>query len=145
MKKIGVAILITCSFLSMQCEDDIIVDDFDNPCDDMVIVDANAYQSVKSDSFQFTNVEIDGDCLIVSIAASGCSGENWSMTMIDSGAIAESSPEQRFLKFEFLNPELCLAVVGQEVSFNLTDLQIDGSNEIILNLEGWDNALTYSY
>lgn len=145
MKKIAIAIVIMCSLMSIQCEDDILGDDFENPCDDIVIVDGRAFDNVESDDFQFTNVEIDGDCLVVSVAASGCSGENWSMTLIDSGAVAESSPEQRSLKFEFLNPELCLAVLGQEVSFNLKDLQIDGSNEIILNLEGWDNALTYSY
>ncbi|GGD13774.1 hypothetical protein GCM10011368_14690 [Hyunsoonleella pacifica] len=130
--------------MSTQCDDDI-VDDIDNLCDDIVVIDNTAYDTIQSDSFQFTDVSIDGDCLSISIGASGCDGNSWSFALVDSGAVAESSPEQRFLKFEFLNAEVCTAFFERTISFNLEPLQISGSNEIILNLDGWETSVNYSY
>lgn len=144
MKKISFLVFVMCCFLSTQCDDDI-VDDIDNLCDDIVVIDNVAYDTIQSDSFQFTDVTINGDCLSITIGASGCDGNSWSFVLVDSGAVAESSPEQRFLKFEFLNTELCAAFFERTISFNLEPLRISGSNEIILNLDGWEAPLNYSY
>ncbi|WP_203257727.1 hypothetical protein [Hyunsoonleella ulvae] len=144
MKKISFLILVMCCFLSTQCEDDIVLD-IDNTCDDVVVVDDIAFDNIQSDSFQFVDVVIEGDCLHVTIGASGCDGNSWSYGLVDSGAVAESSPEQRFLKLEFLNPEVCTAFFERTISFNIASLQINGSNEIILNLNGWEPPLNYSY
>nr|WP_321243966.1 hypothetical protein [uncultured Psychroserpens sp.] len=115
------------------------------PCDQTVVVDAGFYESAESDVYELNSVQITGNCLSLSISASGCDGNSWSMVMVDSGDIAESSPEQRFLKFVLTNEEACLAFVPQERSFDLTPIKVDGSNEIILNIEGFPEALTYTY
>lgn len=145
MKRIGFLIVITLCFINMQCDEDDGVVGFDDSCDEQVIVDKDLYDSIVSDDFQVSNVEIVDDCLNIQVSASGCSGDTWEYKLVDSGAIAESSPEQRFLKFQLINKEICLAFVGQNVSFNLEALQIEGSNTIILNIEGFDEAVTYSY
>lgn len=145
MKRIGFLIVVTLCFLSTQCDEDEIVDDFDNLCDAIVVVDKDLYDGIVSDDFQVTNAEIIGDCLNIQVSASGCSGDTWEYKLVDSGAVAESLPEQRFLKFQLINREDCLAFVGQDVSFNIEALQVEGSNTIILNIEGVDEALTYSY
>ena len=145
MKRIGFLIVVTFCFLSTQCDEDEIGVGFDNACDDVVIVDDIAYGNVESDAFMFGDVQISGDCLSISIGASGCDGDTWGYALIDSGAVAESLPEQRFLKFEFKNNEDCTAAIGRTVSFSLEPLQINGSDTVILNLDNWQTPITYSY
>ncbi|GAB1857326.1 hypothetical protein MHTCC0001_21620 [Flavobacteriaceae bacterium MHTCC 0001] len=79
------------------------------------------------------------------VGASGCDGSTWTFKLVDSGSVAESLPVQRLLKLEFKNQEDCSAVFKRRLSFNLEPLQIKGNNTIILNLDGWDNTVTYSY
>ena len=51
---------------------------FDNDtCKKKVLIDEKMFGQNSPDVFNITNGEIQGDCLIVSIRASGCSGTNW--------------------------------------------------------------------
>ncbi|WP_204346784.1 hypothetical protein [Psychroserpens algicola] len=129
-------------FMNTQCDDD---DEVQEPCGQMVVVDSGFYDSAESGFYDLISAEIEDNCLNINISASGCDGSTWSMVLVDSGAVAESSPEQRFLKFVFTNQEVCLAVFTQERSFDLSTLQIDGSHEIILNIEDFPEPLTYTY
>ena len=81
----------------------------------------------------------------INLSASGCDGNNWEYKLVDSGNIAESSPEQRYLKFKLINNEVCLAVFDRIVTFKLEPIRVEGSNEIVLNIEGYQEPLTYSY
>ncbi|MDG5492759.1 hypothetical protein [Psychroserpens sp. SPM9] len=129
--------------MNTQCDED------DGPveffCDQIVVVDNGFYESAETDTYTPVNAIMDGGCLTVLISASGCDGSTWSMVLVDSGAVAESSPEQRFLKLAFTNNEACLAVFSQERTFDVRPLQVEGSNEIILNIEGFPEPVTYSY
>lgn len=100
---------------------------------------------MESDSFSIENAEIIDDCLSLRIGASGCDGSSWHFDLVDSGAVVESFPEQRFLKLQLINNEACLAVIGRTVSFNLSSLQIEGSHEIILQIEGFGASIAYNY
>jgi hypothetical protein len=130
-------------FLNTQCEDDIVV--YDSICDYLITVSATKYNNLESDDFIFVNAEIDEDCLVISIGASGCDGASWEFELLDSGAVAESLPEQRYLKLKLLNNEDCLAYFERAVSFDLNPIQIRGSNKIILHIDGLDESLEYSY
>ena len=129
-------------FMNTQCDDDEIQD---SPCDQMVVVDSGFFNSAVSSEFNFQNAEITNNCLKVTVSSSGCDGSSWSMVLVDSGSVAESLPEQRFLKFVFTNNETCLAAITQERSFDLSNIQVEGSNEIILNIEGFPESITYQY
>lgn len=76
-------------------EDDVLVDA--TFCDDEILVGKNQYDNLNSDNLSFIEAEINGDCLILKIEASGCSGASWPFKLVDSEAIAESFPEQRYL------------------------------------------------
>ncbi|GAA4964488.1 hypothetical protein GCM10023315_11650 [Algibacter aquimarinus] len=144
LKRVVPFLFISMLFLSTQCdEDDIVADDF--PCEFSVVVNQTEYDNLVSDNVTLVNAEISLDCLFLTISSSGCSGENWTFNLIDSGAIAESSPEQRFLKFALNNDEACLAVIDRTISFDLKPLRISNSNEIILNIEGLPDSLNYKY
>lgn len=116
-----------------------------NYCDDQVIIDESLFETLQSSNFDFVSAEIIDDCLFIDMGASGCDGNTWEFALVDSGAIAESSPEQRYLKFQLINQEACLAFLQETISFDLTPIQINGSNEIILNIEGYESSLNYKY
>jgi hypothetical protein len=115
------------------------------PCDQTVVIDNGFYESAESNVYELGNVIFNDNCLSIEVSASGCDGNSWSMVLVDSGNVAESSPEQRYLKFVLTNEEVCLAIVSQERSFDLTPIQVEGSSEIILNIEGFPEPLTYNY
>ena len=145
IKKIFFGIIVMLFFVNMQCEEEGMESSMDNVCEQTTVVNEAAYNNLVSANFMFVNAEITDDCLTIEISASGCDGNSWEFKLVDSGAIAESSPEQRYLKFQLTNDEACLAVFKRTVSFNLTPLQINGSHEIILHLEGLEPSLNYKY
>ncbi|WCO02272.1 hypothetical protein [Psychroserpens ponticola] len=129
--------------MNTQCDED---DDFQvRNCGQTVIIDNAFYESAISGDYALVGFEIIEDCLTIEVSASGCDGESWSMVLVDSGAVAESSPEQRYLKFVFTNEEACLAVFSQSRVFDLSGLRVDGSNEIVLNIEGVPDPINYLY
>ena len=126
----------------MQCdEDDVVLSN----CDTNVILDNALYDSAESAFYTVISAEVDGDCLLVNISSSGCDGNTWVFTLIDSEDVAESMPPQRFLKLELENNEACLAVFSKEQSFDLSALRVDDANEVILNIEGFPEPLNYNY
>lgn len=132
------------SLLNTSCkEDEVILDT--TVCDYEVLIDKNQYDNLNSDNFNFMEAEVDEDCLILKIGASGCSGNSWEFELVDSGTIAESFPEQRYLKFKLVNKEACLAVFTKTISFDLKALQISGSNRLILHIDGLGQSLIYEY
>lgn len=129
----------------VKCEDGSPVLDYSSACDQNATVDQNLYSNLDSAHFNFVNAQIVDNCLYVEVSSSGCSGDSWEFKLVDSGEVAESLPEQRYLKFQLTNAELCDAVFKKTVSFDLTLLQISGSNEILLNIEGLESSLNYKY
>ena len=135
----------------MFCSMNVLCEDVDEPniddsfCDYETVVNANLYSDLQSAPFEFVSAEIIGDCLAIEIGASGCDGDTWEFKLVDSGAIAESLPEQRFLKLQLVNNEDCEAFFQRTTSFDLTPVRIHDSGEIILNIDGFDSSLNYIY
>ncbi|MFD1615234.1 hypothetical protein [Gelatiniphilus marinus] len=129
--------------MNMQCEDNNDIVNLD--CDLPVVIDKEKYDNLVSDNFTFISAEIIGDCISIAIAASGCDGDSWEYQLVDSGAIAETSIPQRDLKFQLINNEICEAYIVKTISFNLKPLQVDGDQEIILNIEGLESPFNYKY
>ena len=136
--------IVTFSFCLFSCSD---TDSGDNEtdCGDKVVINEDLYQNGDADFINIISVELMEDCLTIQYAASGCSGDSWELALYDSGAIAESLPEQRFIRLALNNPEACLAVFEREISFDISDLRISGSAELILNLDNYESVLNYRY
>ncbi|MDO5968294.1 hypothetical protein Q4Q35_00605 [Flavivirga aquimarina] len=144
IKKTLFTVSVILCFVNMQCEDN----DTNLPneyCDKATVINEDLYNNLVSDHFDLIDADINNDCIAIKIAASGCDGSTWELHLVDSGAVAESSPEQRYLKLQLLNTELCDAYFEKVISFDLTPLQISGSNDIILHLEGLESSLNYTY
>ncbi len=114
-------------------------------CDQFAIADNSLYQGAETDFYDISNVEIFEDCLVIEVSASGCSGETWEFLLLATEDVMESSPVQRSIKLVLINQEACLAVFSREVSFDLTDLQVEGENEVVFNLQDYEESITYTY
>lgn len=144
LKKLFCVVLIMFCFINVLCEEED-YDAVDEPCDFVTVVDKTKYNNLETASFKLSHAKIIEDCLMLTVSASGCDGNTWAFNLVDSGAVAESSPEQRFLKFQLINNEDCLAFFGRTISFGLKPLQISGSNDVILHIEGLEAPLHYIY
>lgn len=112
---------------------------------DEVIVDREKYRDSSSAYFSIDTVKIDGDIMTITIGASGCSGDSWSVELIDSEMILKSYPGQRSLKVLFKNEELCQAYFLKEYSFNISKLKLGEAGKVYLNLENYKERLLYEY
>lgn len=119
-------------------------------CDEFVIINNNMFKNRPDDDgtgrngFEITSAEITDDCLVIGILSGGCTGSTIKMDLVDAGRVSETTIPQRDLKLFIDNTELCNAIVGKTMSFDLTPLRIQ-KKEIWLNLEKWDAQLIYTY
>ncbi len=127
--------------LNMQCDTDETITI--EPCGLDIIIDDLAYN--ESEGYAINEVVIENDCITLGISGSGCDSDNWVMTLIDSGNVAESLPPQRYLKLDLTNNEVCLAFFTKYEEFDLSPLRVDGLNEVLLNIEGFSEPLLYTY
>ena len=109
-----------------------------------VLEDA-AFNAIQEVNYTFIDIQLNVNCLEVSIGASGCDTESWGMNLYSTDSFFTVFPLQRQVKFELINGQACLAYFEETISFDLTPFQIEGQNEVPLQIEGWDEALLYVY
>lgn len=127
------------------CSDDDAPNIILNDCDFETLMSAEEFVSAPSNAVSIDELTIDGDCLTIRFSASGCDGSTWNVMLIDSESVFESAPPQRNLRLSLENLEDCLAIVSMELSFNITDLQVDGNDSVRLNITNSDESILYSY
>ncbi len=115
-----------------------------NGCDQGTVISQELYRNSPSDEATINSLEIEGDCLKINFSASGCNGESWKITLIDSGSILESDPPQRNLRFSLENNELCEAFITRDLTFNIKNLRVEGGR-VQLNLTNSGDQVLYEY
>jgi hypothetical protein len=115
------------------------------PCQQAAFVDDDLFDNGESGFFTPTEMTVEGDCLSLTFAASGCSGDSWTFELVGSSAIAESLPPQRAIRFLLDDDELCQAVFTRTAEFEIVDLRASGEESVMLNLEGSDLSVLYEY
>jgi len=114
-------------------------------CGTLAIVDKAQYDMPNDFEFTISEVSIEGNCIRITLLSGGCDGSSWEAELIDSEAIAESNPIQRYLKVALVNNEICQAIVNRTFEFDLQPIQVPGEEEIWLNLSGWEELVSYTY
>lgn len=145
MHKYYMVLILFTSFLILSCSGDDDAPSTASNCEQTVVIDKTRYDNLASDEFGIISVELDEECMSITIGESGCDGLRWTADLIDSSEIAESFPEQRFLKIEFSNQEECDAVIQRTFTFDIDSLKIGESGTVILNLDGFDQQIRYEY
>lgn len=115
-----------------------------NGCDQGTVISANSFRDAPSGELTINSMEIVNDCLKISFSASGCNGESWKVKLIDSGSIKESDPPQRDLRLSLDNEEMCQAYITRELSFNISELKVDGGRVVLILTNSGDQIL-YEY
>lgn len=112
-------------------------DNTSESCNDQATLIADQpFNEIGTENYTLTDVTLSGNCLSVTISASGCSSNSWEMNLFGN---------QQQLKLELINPELCAAVFQKTVSYSLIPLQAEGQNKVTLTLEGWNEDIIYNY
>ncbi len=137
LRSILIATLLITSFASCMEED--------MACDDNVSINEGTYITGVSDEVSLLDIVIVDQCMEVSFSASGCDGESWDVSLVDSEQVAESFPVQRFMRLILENNEECEAVINKTVSFNLEPIQIGSDSSILINIDGWPIKVKYDY
>ena len=114
-------------------------------CDELTIVSQSEFDNAPNDFVTIVSTQLIGDCLTIEYASSGCDGESWVVLLIDSGQVAESFPVQKTLRLSLDNKEVCDANIGQTKTFDLTPIQVNNENQILINLNGFDSKILYEY
>ncbi|NRB59962.1 MAG: hypothetical protein HRU50_08530 [Winogradskyella sp.] len=138
--------LIVASVLYFQCLPD---DTTDTPqqadCGLLTSIDAFTYENAATNPYTIISADLTEDCLAVVITAVGCDGLSWDIQLVDSAEVDESNPPQRDIKIFLVNIEACLTQVTRTAFFDVSTLQIENEDEIILNLDGFNQAINYTY
>ena len=137
-RTIGVLLI---SLLLITCSSS---DDSGSSCDAEALVNESRYNQAPRQGIFIKNVSINGDCLEVNFESSGCDGSSWIINLVASTQVAESLPPQRFMAIELDNNEACLAIIDTTLSFDLNTFRLSG-DEIVLNLQGWSEKISYRY
>lgn len=109
------------------------------------IIEEDAFDEVITENYQISNVVLNQDCLEITLTSSGCDGNTWELNLYGTDAVNFIFPPQRTVKVELVNEELCLAFIEKTVSFDLTPFRIEGQNEVLLNIVGWEEQVIYQY
>jgi|GEM_PF-892822 len=112
-------------------------------CDQNVIISQIEYNNAPNHPVMIFDMNIEGDCLKIKFGASGCSGDNWTVKLIDCGVVEKSMPCQRTLRLSLNDIGDCDAYFEKEMSFNIKDLQIQGDRRVQLNILG--KSILYEY
>ncbi len=141
MKKILFLTLIGLTILNCSSDED---NENQNNCDFETVISPEQYANATSDQLAINSLVINDNCLKIVFSSSGCDGDTWVLELIDSEAILESLPPQRNLRFSFKNEELCLAYITKELTFDISNLQVDG-NQVQLNITNANESVLYEY
>jgi hypothetical protein len=109
-----------------------------------IIIGNDQFDTYPNDRLIISDVSISGDYLQIVFGSSGCDGKSWIIELVGSADILYSDPPQRQIRLSLKNNEDCLAAFGKTMTFNLKPARIN-SDEIILNLSGWDSPIRYKY
>lgn len=144
MKKCLFTILTVLPFLGCNSDDNNL--NIENNCDfTSEIITEDNFNAIDTSNYAITNIELNGDCLIITFNSSNCDIELSEENLYSTDAFFNIFPLQRALKMELINDDTCQTVFQKTVSFSLTAFQIDGQNEIPLKVEGWKEQIIYEY
>lgn len=121
------------------------VDETIRECTISTVIDRELFKNAAAAPLTILESNISGDCLTLNVGVSGCSGINWEFQLIDSGDIMESLPPQRNIRLSLYNNEVCEAYFVKVLSYDISNLQVEGTDEVLLNLLNSQKQINYSY
>lgn len=144
--KSGYSILIIISimiFQAISCEKNCDCDPPPNDCQPVHFNDGLYDIGVRDATTFIEKLEIKDNCLEIIVSFSGGCEEHF----LDFAAIGweKSDPPQVEAAIIHDNQDPCEAILRDTIEFDLFDLKYENNNELVINLEGWDEPILHSY
>ncbi len=144
MKNIFAFVLLGIMLIS--CSDDDNAIEYVSDCDLISqVIDEEPFQEIETNNYLLIDIVLNQHCLEITFGSSGCDGSTWEENLFSKDVFLDALPLQRVVKFELLSQELCAAYFEKTVSFDLVPFQIEGQNEVPLNIVGWEEPIIYQY
>lgn len=138
MKIAYFSFILFCSFCFVTSCNDVIEDKVfigvcgTSNCDKYVIISDSLFENAPKDYLDILDMNIEGDCLKIKFASSGCSGDSWEVNLIGPKTWAYTNPPTKDLRLSIKNDELCEAYITKELSFDIRELYQNGGVYILL-------------
>jgi len=144
MKKLAVTLLLIGFIFSCSKDEENVPNEV--TCDSVAkMMTEKDFNEINTSNYTVMNIQLNGDCLEVSIRSSGCDPEPWEIDLFSTNVFNTDSPLQRAVKIRLINLQLCQAVFQKSDTFDLTPFRIDGQNVVPINIEGWYQQILYEY
>ena len=130
----------------MSCENDEIPSNINDSlvlCGEALLdFDSETYNEIKTDSSAVKNIRLEGTCLIVDFAYSGCGIHN-----IDAMGYINMVSLMPFMSVKLIhdNDDLCLAFFEHSDTFDLSTIEHEGWTNINLQVFEWDELLLVEF
>lgn len=125
-------------FLVLSCSDDDEVTT--SACDFNITIDEERYLAPSPSVYNVSNAKINGDCLEITIQASGCSGDSWEIGLFSNYAITNGFTTYVAFSLKLKNLELCEAYLTKTYSFDLSET-IGNTTDTHISVDGWNDVL----
>jgi hypothetical protein len=130
----------------MSCSDDDNHSGYISNCDVIAQKPERTYfNQIDTSNYTITDVQLSGDCLEVSISASGCDANTWDINLFGVDSFFNSTIPGREMKVELINTQTCLTVISKTISFDLLPYQEDNIDALLLIIESWSENVIYDY
>jgi len=107
-------------------------------------VNDNLYSAAPNDDFEIIQANVVNDNLNVTILYGGGCG-NVIYDLIAPSDFIGSNPLEKNMRLAFSDKDNCEALIELELSFSIEQIQVTESDQIIINLERWENQIEYNY
>lgn len=111
---------------------------------DSIRVDEDLFSNAPRDGFEVMRATIAGNNLNITIGYGGGCGDVY-YDLVAAEGYLDADPIQKNIRLAFDDQDNCEAGIERRLSFDLTQLQIPSTNTIMLNLDGWDDQIEYTY
>ena len=106
----------------------------------------DALVEIQTDDYRVLELQVDDRCLLVRIAATGCSSTDFAMDLVTRGDVAESNPTQTSARLIFDDGKeetdvTCQAEQERTFSFDLVPYLTDEALPSRFTLTGLDTTL----
>jgi len=120
-------------------------DDPAETCGPEVVISGELFVTANTELLDIINININEDCLELTIGSSGCDGERWEVNLIDAEVILESFPVQRNVVISIFNDEECDAYFMRDYTFDIAQLRVGDSGTVVLNVSNIGEQVSYTY
>ncbi len=151
MKEISLLlILFVLGMFMLSCDDDESPDtNPSNDCDQQILISDSLYTVAPADTLAIDSFYIVDDCLNIRFGASGCDGESWELELLSGEYMPNISGTFPYydVRLSLLDQEDCEAFITQEVSYDISNLQVQDTaiHVIQLNIRNAQSSILYRY